>query len=161
MDTRPRHRIPAGVSRLLAAASLLIACATHPPPLVVDDAQGVEPVSGMSAGCSKPFELERDCSIWDGANREILIESTEIKVAGSEDGRHVLMMAPSLVGGSFKGQDHLTNETNRRYHLVKGVLASRDIAVIRVIPMVQSGAVVGYFLELDGDGYEVLVGFSG
>ncbi len=132
----------------------VVACASPPPAVVVEDAEGVEPVSGLSASCSKPFPVERDSSIMSGSTREIEIEGVEIKVAGSEDGRHVLMMPPKL------GTQAVTNESNRRYQIVKATLAAEGVGVRSVVPMVQSGLVMGYYLELDGDGYAVLLGFS-
>jgi len=110
--------------------------------------------SGIAATCNNPFALSQDCSNWSGAKRKIKINGVEAKIAGSEDGKVVMVMGPSLFSGSLSiNADKALDET-------ANVLKENGIAIKKVTGITLGKNIAGYFIELDGDGYKVLKKYS-
>ena len=150
-----RRRSPVRHWAALLGAGACLACQT---PNYVPDAQGAKSISIASLSCSKPYELSQDCSTWDGASREIEIGDFRMKVAGSADGRVVLLMGPSPIGDSAR-QTH-GDVTNFAYEDVKRELAGAGIAIVKVEPVASLGQLMGYAVHADGDAYAVLKAHS-
>jgi hypothetical protein len=138
---------------------LLVACSTALPPEAVEEARGNEGISAFTGTCGK-LQLKRDCSSWAPANRLIEIDGLRMAINGSEDGHRVMVMAEGPLRGGSLPADELTREVNRRYRTARTTLESHGVSVSRVTAVVGMGAVQGYLLELDGNGYDVLLPFS-
>jgi hypothetical protein len=110
-----------------------------------------EELSGIAVTCNKPYKIGQDCSIWSGAKRTIKIKERNIKVAGSDDGKIVLVMDKL-----FADEESMFS----CFELVKEELLSNGIKIVRVIKLVTAGKVKGCILELDGDGYSILRNYS-
>jgi hypothetical protein len=107
-------------------------------------------VSMLSLTCKKPFVLERDCSFWWGPKRRIEARGVALKVAGSADGRTIVLMH-----SPWQPQFPLGG-----YAAAEAELRSQDIRIRRVTTISQLGTIHGYILELDGDGYSILESLS-
>lgn len=139
-------------------------------PDVVRDSKGVEPLTTVFVSCDRPYSLKQDCSFWEGASREITIGKWHLKIAGSADGR-VVMVMPTIgdviqaaaTDGMLEGlglwtQEHnfVTWQANFYYRMIKRELNKKGITVTKAIPLVTGRDVDGYILELDGDGYSMI-----
>jgi len=131
--------------------------------VIAGNKQVVTPIQGAKEGkvinsismtCKSPYLLEQDCSIWSGATRSIVIDGFEVKVAGSKDGKVVLVMDSKWFSNSFS-HTH-SKASNNSYYAIKKVLDAEKIEIIRVSPMKSFGNIDGYILELAEDGYSVL-----
>jgi hypothetical protein len=114
-------------------------------------ATGMETISGISLTCKKPFAFERDCSNWSGPKRRIEVRGFEAKIAGSADGRTVVVMNASV------WRQRIFSAT---YKAVETELRSHGVGIRRVTAISMLGRVHGYILELDGDGYSILEALS-
>lgn len=108
-------------------------------------------LSGGTLTCNKPYKFEQDCSFWSGAKRFIKIKERKIKVAGSDDGKIILV------------EDKLFTNNESMFacfELVREELQSKGISVVKVIKVMTMNRVWGCILELDGDGYSILKNYS-
>jgi hypothetical protein len=148
----------AAVSRPTGAATSLSAGSNAAEPAAVAlDAAG-EPrfrdaITLWDLSCSHPVELERDCSSWSGAKREIELDGVPMKLAGSADGRHVLVLR---LTNSAAATGRLDEESRQAYLAIAKALRQRGVGIVAVTPIETSGKRVGYLLELDRNGYDVL-----
>lgn len=121
-----------------------------------------EEISYTAASCNRPYKLTQDCSFWTGAARKVQIGDTTVKIAGSENGNIILVMAGSHILNSVKDGltlgigDSRTEPTKKCLELVTSSLESQNIKVMKVSKLLSHGAVDGYFLELSEDGYSYL-----
>lgn len=128
----------------------------------VPEASGQPTVSAAAASCQSPYELTQDCSIWSGAKREIQIEGFAVRIAGSFDGRTVLVMDKNWLLNAFKTglvfetKDFASEANNTSFDAVKNTLLANGIKVERVVTMASLGSIYGYYLFLDSDGYSLL-----
>lgn len=109
-------------------------------------------ISALSMTCNKPYKLGQDCTIWSGAKRTIWIEEQEMKIAGSDDGKIVLVM-----------HDRLVDEASvlACFNLVRDELLEKaGIHIMNVVKVVNKGKIKGFVLELDGDGYSFLRNYT-
>ena len=136
---------------IVLGASLSFACQS---PTYVPDAKGTEAISATAMTCSRPYELPQDCSSWSGATREIAIGDVNMKIAGSSDGRIVLLSGPRPNVDTLKGSH--TQITNFAYEIVKSELVDAGLEIVKVEPVASMGSLYGYVIELDGDAYSVL-----
>ena len=107
-------------------------------------------VEGLTASCKKPFNVCQDCSNWSGATRKIEFNSRCAKVAGSEDGKIVLVMQSKLELGS---KDKNVKEAAFTVLLL---FSENDIHVKEIIGMSVGDMIQGYYFKLDTDGYSLL-----
>lgn len=117
---------------------------------VLPQAAAEAEIGGMGMTCSSPYKLERDCSFWSGPERSVTLEARTLLIAGSKDGRAVVVMAPITMSAT---SNHFANV---RYLSVKRWLGEQGIKVTRVRVVVTLGSILGYAMELDGDGYSLL-----
>ncbi len=120
----------------------------------VPDAEGVEHVSAIGMGCSKPYELTQDCSGFSGATRLVEVGDFQFKVAGSEDGSIVLMMGAKPNSDAWSGKS--TEKANVAYEITKKFLMDNGIAVSKVEPVSSGSLLAGYIITTDGNAYELL-----
>lgn len=119
-----------------------------------------------STNCNRPYKLTEDCSFWSGATRKIEINGVRAKIAGTADGKIILLMSGSHILNSIKDGlslgigDTRSKPTHKCLEVVKPLLQSMDIKILKVTKLVSYGAVDGYFLELSDDGFSILKGYS-
>lgn len=108
-------------------------------------------ISAFAVTCNKPYKIGQDCSIWWGATRRIKIKDKKIRVAGSDDGKIVLVEDKII-----------TNDESvfACFELVREELLSKGINIVKVTKLMNMGEVKGCILELDGDGYSILKEYS-
>jgi hypothetical protein len=104
--------------------------------------------SAFSLSCKKPYKLDQDCSIWTGAKRTIRINEKEINVAGSADGKIVLIMDNKLVTDNAK--------LSLCCRLVKEKLLANGIGIIKITKFIMGKKDYAYIFDLDNDGYSFL-----
>jgi len=110
----------------------------------------LQSVSGITATCNEPYKLTRSCNIFTGPSRSITVGGQKLKIAGSADGRVVLIRSASLL------DLNVTTSGSPQYEAVRVALNRANLHILRQRDMVTSGSPVGFFLELDGDGYSAL-----
>jgi hypothetical protein len=110
----------------------------------------LQPVDGITATCSQPYKLTQSCNIFSGASRLITVGGQKLKIAGSADGRVILIRSASLL------DLNVTTSGSSQYEAVRQALNRANLHIVRQRDMVTSGSPVGFFLELDGDGYSAL-----
>jgi len=99
------------------------------------------PRAELFTTCGSPYELTQDCSWFSGATRSLDLGGIHLRVAGSEKGDVVLLSS---------------GERLLALQAVLETLAAAGIAVEGLRAMGDNGL----FLELDGDGYGVLKGYT-
>ncbi len=107
-----------------------------------------EIISALRVSCKKPYKLDQDCSIWTGAKRTIKINEKEIKVAGSADGKIILVMDNKIIPNN--------ESVSCCFQLVKEKLAVNGVEIIKVTKLVFDKRDYGYILNLNNDGYSFL-----
>jgi len=143
----------------IICALLLTGCSTT---TIVTDAQGNESLNTLGVSCSTPYKLTQDCSNFSGATRTITLDGFEVNIAGSSDGKVVMVMDANLLKNSFSDIFTLNSKThsdasNTSYHAVKKALSKHGITIFKALPMRLLGNTDGYVLELDSDGYKILL----
>jgi hypothetical protein len=135
----------------LAIAGLAaLGCQNPPLPPLVPDAAGAAPISAVRASCGE-LGLSQDCSNWWGPTRPIEIYGFRMKVAGSADGRTLLLSGPHPNKDTFGGSHG--QKTNTAYDLLKLELSARGIQVESVTPVASAGALFGYVIRTSADAY--------
>ncbi|WP_445355889.1 hypothetical protein ACJJI5_07395 [Microbulbifer sp. EKSA008] len=122
--------------------------------LSVEDARNSDPINGATAGCSS-FGVSKDCNIISGATRVVSIEGSKMRIAGSEDGRTVMIMHDSDECGITE-TDCQTKVNNRNYAAIKKYYSSIGVSISSVRAIAAADFIGGYSLTLDNDGYSVL-----
>lgn len=140
---------------LLVLAACVTGCST---PRIARDARGVKPVNSVTMSCSKPYKFVHDCSNFSGAKKRILLDGLPLSIAGSEDGRTVLLMSTGQMWTLIQHKHSVRN--NYGYETAKRILLENGIAVTHVTPLVGFRYLHGYVLECDGDAYSVLGRFA-
>jgi hypothetical protein len=133
----------------VVALSLVVGCASP----VIDES--TSEISLVRMSCKKPYPLERDCSWISGPTRKIEISGLQLKVAGSSDGRVIVVIPDDQTKHAFKGD--LPNASVKAAFEVAAELESQGVKIVRQIPIVTSGQAAGYVLELESDGYSLLM----
>ena len=113
----------------------------------------LEGVSGLAASCSYPYKLTRHCNIWSGAGLHVTVRGQKLKIAGSADGRIVLVRNAALVP-----KNSVTSTGSMQYEAVRNALKDAGVKILRQRDLLMPGKAGGFFLELDRDGFSVLAG---
>ncbi len=112
-----------------------------------------EIISAVTMTCDNPYQLGQDCSK-KRPNRTIRIGDQEMKIAGSNDGKVVLIM---------NMQERFIDDASALacFELVRNeLLAKGGITVQKAVNVMWARKIRGFFLELDGDGYSFLKNYS-
>ncbi|HEY2773835.1 MAG TPA: hypothetical protein VGK20_07260 [Candidatus Binatia bacterium] len=117
-----------------------------------------------SFNCKTPYFFTRDCSMYTGASKTIKIDDTAVEIAGSGDGKVVLVMDAKLAGAIPSSAVSLSllkppaSETYKDTSLARILrrLSRGGIAASRIRPVTRDGQVYGFVLEMNGDGYAEL-----
>ena len=133
---------------------------------VVKEATNKKFISTVSTSCAKPYSLEQDCSKWWGAKRMIDINGNKLKIAGTADGKIILVMDKSPIASAFKAglaypfHDSYSKGNSDNFQVIKYELQNQGVEIVDVRPMGSFGSLDGYFLVLNKDGYSALKMFS-
>lgn len=137
----------------------LFLCACTTPPVSDTD----EYASSFFSGCGD-FELTQDCSNWNGATRKRSIDGFLVQVAASTDGHKILIMDAHLIKNTISdtwrfhiGEDKHSTYVNESYHVIKVLLTIKNVSILQTTRIGQFGEIDGYLIELDSDGYSVLL----
>jgi hypothetical protein len=135
---------------LLPILSLIIAgCAAGSRPSVVPDAQGEKYIPAVRMSCVWPYELDRDCSPNTGPLAKLAIPGVNASLAGGEDGKVI------VVFGDESGES-VEQSSNLAYRHVKEALTKHGVGIVRVMPIMAVGNVLGYAIETDKAAYHLL-----
>lgn len=110
----------------------------------------IESSSGMTTGCRKPYRMTQDCNNWNYAGRKILINGTEARINGSENGDVVMVMAFHFT------KKYADFEALQGFEKVVGLFEANGLSILNVRGMRFNKNYIGYWIELDGDGYSLL-----
>jgi hypothetical protein len=144
--------------RVLGVAALLcISGCSSTGNNLVPDATDQEAVSFLTLTCGGEYDLSKDCSNFNGAQREISLNGVECRVAGSSDGGTILLQG---IAKYFPSLDQREAEVNECYPVVKKALIEQSIDVVQTIPVGKNGAVVAYLIEADSNAYATLLSVS-
>lgn len=143
---------------LFTICTLLAGCVTVPP---VDEAKSAKPFKVFWWNCSKPCDLSRDCESGTGLRRRITLNSIDLFIAGSDDGRTVVFSDVHWFKNNLKSfplwnAPPISRANNAAYAEVASFLKSKGISIIKARPIVEAGDIAGYIVELDADGYGFL-----
>lgn len=119
-----------------------------------------------AASCNKPYDITQDCNFFTGAEREIELNGYKAKVAGSENGKVILIVGDGHLLNSMSDaftlgyNDSRTEPSKKALNFIKRKLQKEGIQIIKITKLMSRGGIDGYFLELDGDGYSILKKYS-
>lgn len=139
-------------SLLIACCMTLSACGTVTS--IVPDAEGVEHVSAIGMGCNKPYELTQTCSGFSGATHLVEVADFQYKIAGTEDGKVVLMMSAKQLSDAASGRS--TETANVAYEVTKKYLMDEGVNITLAEPVSSGALLAGYIITTDGDAYSLL-----
>lgn len=123
---------------------------------------GYEQINDLTITCNSPYELDQDCSFFRGSKRIIEIDGHKVRIAGSKDGKVVLMMDYKYVRNVAEppripwAKDYHTEVLALGAWLIKNELNSKGVNTTRIIKNAGLGNVLSIVLELDKDGYSIL-----
>ncbi len=124
---------------------------------VTPDAAGggplqLEGIGNLSASCSYPYKLTRDCNAFTGAGRKISVRGQNLKIAGSSEGKVILIRDASLIP-----RNSVSSTGSPQYNAVREALRAAGVKILRQRDLINPGNKAGgFYLELDGDGYSIL-----
>ena len=121
---------------------------------VVADAEDVEGISAIGMGCKSPYELTQDCSGFSGATRVVEVSGVTFKIAGSADGKIVLMMGAKPNSSAISGKN--AEAANVAYEVTKKLLLDNGINIELAEPVRSLSTLFGYVITTDGDSFAVL-----
>lgn len=127
--------------------SLMTGCVSTPP-TVVPGAEGEPFVDAIAMTCHTPYELTRDCDPVFGPAAKLEIAGEAMKIAGSENGKLIVLHAGSVLDRRGEG-------ANDAYRLVEALLTENEIQVTRLVPLVSANILKGYVITTDVPAYEV------
>lgn len=133
---------------ILATAASLSGCISTPG-IVSYKGQPVAAVSAVSMSCTSPYSLTQDCSAWSGAALRVKLKERVVKVAGSADGKIVLVMTDQKTLPT-------QYETEQAADSVQEVATSRGAKLMKLEALAIGANVPGYILTFDTDVYSQL-----
>ena len=134
---------------------------------MLDEAKTADPLP-KDVSCTKPYNLTRGCSKAHGGTIKATIKNSKFVFATSDNGEYIYVtkrptsgLSKGLFGGLTLGViDPLTKSLNRDVTIIKSTLVDEGVNIIKIRPhlikSIPDSYVIGYLLELDGNGYEVL-----
>ncbi len=102
-------------------------------------------LSMMQVSCSRPVKLEQDCSGFAGAKKRIKIDSIRTSIAGSKDGKVVLVMY---------------GDPTQMVERIKKVADRNQIQIEQATRFGFNNKTEGYILYTNGDLYSLLSDFG-
>lgn len=119
-------------------------------------------ISALTANCSSPYKLEKDCSFWSGATKLISINGIESKIAGTADGKIIFLMGPKLYGNLEEKPKFIQVKDRHTEALaisVWSVMTELKKHEVQAEPFIQAktmGSIMGVFLKSEKDMYAIL-----
>jgi hypothetical protein len=140
-------------SLLLATLSLALAsCATAPESATFQGAK-VPTISGFSMSCTVPYVLTQNCSPNGGASLKVQIKDQVARIAGTADGRSVVVMTDAAIPTQAKAE--------QAAEAVGAVVELTGARLLKMEALAVVGAgVLGYVLHFDRDVYSTLRRFA-
>jgi hypothetical protein len=139
-----RHQL----SLILISAVPLLGCVATPN-IVSYKGQPVPAVSAVSMSCTSPYPLTQDCSAWSGATLRVKLKDRVVKIAGSADGKIVLVMSDQKALPT-------QYESEQAADFVQDVASSTGAKLVKLEALAIGGSVPGYILTFDMDVYSPL-----
>ena len=133
---------------LMASAALALAACATAPTAVNYRGQSVPVISGLDMNCNAPIAFTQDCST-NGARMRARAGDVLVRVAGSADGRAVLVTAETAFPSDQKSQ-----EAAMAVQALAAPLGAQTLKVQGVATL--GGTITGYVLQFDRDVYRVL-----
>lgn len=130
----------------ITSALLIAGCAGTPPSIEYN--KEIVGTYSTTAGCGT-LSLDQDCSQMSGATRNIRIKDRDLRIAGSEDGKIVLVMSKP----KFLPDEEVLKEGSQE---IEKIFESRGLGILSTKVIYGSGKVFGVHYTLDGDGYSNL-----
>jgi hypothetical protein len=135
------------MKKTIMTGVILLAACTNTPTIITFNDQSVGTYN-PAAGCDSLL-LKQDCSKIIGASRNIKIDEIELRIAGSADGRVVLIMSkPAL------STDTIALEQGTA--AVKTFFLRKGIDIVETKAIYGDNIIVGYHYTFDIDGYSYL-----
>ncbi len=125
-----------------------------------------ETLRAAQVTCNKPYKLDQDCNSIVGARRSVEVNGFHMKIAGSGDGKVVLLMGSCHSHKDVKldlsrnptedDPSYVPAEMSSCFDAAKNEFAASNINILKISKLVNNGYINGYILHLDGDGYSIL-----
>ena len=119
--------------------------------------------------CDNPFPLSRDCSIWQGPQREIIFAGHHFTIAADDTGRTLLVTrvrelpkshAGFSFGFSFGSGRRDRHALSRALRTIVRELEDAGLQLQGRTPYRHGPLTRGYYLHFDGDAYRHLKPFT-
>lgn len=107
---------------LLFVLALVISGCASTGENVVPDAANQDAVSYLFTTCGGKYDFSQDCSNFNGAKRKILVGGVKCRVAGSSDGRMILLQGIAKYFPTARTREMQVNEC---YPLIKQILIDK------------------------------------
>jgi hypothetical protein len=131
----------------LVVAVALTGCVATPAQ-VSHKGQLIPAIDGLAMSCTKPYPMTRDCSGISGAKLVVRADGLQFKVASTDDGQRVMVMADKLVPSQYDAE---------QVHDKVAALAEAAGAKVVKLEAIASGALLmGYVFTFDRDVYSTL-----
>lgn len=104
--------------------------------------------------CSAPYELSLGCSSAKLASIPLNLHGLEFVVSATEDGSTTLVMHRKVTGGTTVLSNLMFEAVRTEYS--KSGLTSSDIIAVETRYYEGADVVIGYFITVDGNGFELL-----
>jgi len=137
------------VNAFAIVASALLAACTNTPTIITFNDQSLGTYN-PTAGCTQLL-LQQDCSKVVGATRNIIIDDIELRIAGSSNGRSLLIMSKPKV---LARPNSVALKSGKI--AVDNFYAKRNIAIIETKAIYGNNVIIGFHYTFDVDGYSPL-----
>jgi len=135
------------IATVLLLSTALVGCVSTPTVVSYKGAP-VNAVNAISMSCSDPYALTQDCSIWTGATLRVNLNDKDVKIAGTADGRIILVMTDRLMPTQY--------EAEQSADAVQAVAAGVNAKLLKLEGLAAGVNVTGYVLHFDRDVYVAL-----
>ncbi|MBI5278767.1 MAG: hypothetical protein HY854_20210 [Burkholderiales bacterium] len=138
---------------LLACLSLALASCATAPETATFQGNKVPTISGFSMSCTVPYVLTQNCSPSGGASLKVQIRDQVARIAGTADGRTVIVMTDAAIPTQAKAE--------QAAEAVGAVVETTGARLLKMEALAVMGAgVLGYVLHFDRDVYTSLRRFA-
>lgn len=131
---------------LLTCLVFLTAC-TNTPTIITFNDQSVGTFN-PTAGCHSLL-LTQDCSKITGATKKIKIDEIRLRIAGSTDGRNLLIMSNTTLS-----PDTIALKNGKT--AVDNFFTRKDIEIVNTKVIYGNNIILGHYYTFDIDGYTLL-----
>lgn len=111
----------------------------------------------MWASKCEDYDFTRDCSYMYGADRDVTVRDLEMRISGSTSGHFIMIMHPTRDPMAVFSRKSRSVHVNESYEVVKDLLVENELEVLQTVLIGKTDIIKGYMIEVDGDGYSVLL----